>query len=117
MKSESTNRPRDLAAETIENHIIDEGLKPGDRLPSERDMLLLTTLKSETYPYLFIGFILETILANIVTADGNAVFATVMPVAIIGTCLAAINYMYEKRIDQAIALAGSGSNGGDSDGI
>jgi len=38
MKSESTNRPRDLAAETIENHIIDEGLKPGDRLPSERDM-------------------------------------------------------------------------------
>ena len=80
-------------------------------------MLLLTTLKSETYPYLFIGFVLETILANIVTADGNAVFATVMPVAIIGTCLAAINYMYEKKIDQAIAMAGSGSNGGESDGI
>jgi PTS system galactosamine-specific IIC component len=80
-------------------------------------MLLLTTLKPETYPYLFIGFIVECVLANIVTSDGTAVFANVLPVAVLGTALAAINYAYEKKIDETAAKISSVSNGGDSDGI
>lgn len=38
MKSEPKNSPRDFAAETIASYIIDNDLKPGKRLPSERDM-------------------------------------------------------------------------------
>lgn len=80
-------------------------------------MLLLTTLKPETYPYLFIGFIAESILASIVTADGDAVFSNVLPIAILGAALAAINYAYEKKIDETAAKVSAISDGGDHDGI
>jgi GntR family transcriptional regulator len=33
-----SNGPRDFATETIENFILESGLHPGDRLPSEREM-------------------------------------------------------------------------------
>ena len=68
-------------------------------------MLLLTTLKPETYPYLFIGFVMATFLK----------MPNVLPVAIIGTSLAAIDYMYQKRFDEQKAEAID--DGGDSDGI
>ena len=71
-------------------------------------MLLITMLKKETYPYLFLGFLMATFL----------VMPNVLPVAIAGADIAAINYAYEKRMDGASKSASmSAAEGAESNGI
>ena len=69
-------------------------------------MLLLTTLKPETYPYLALGFIMATFLT----------MPNVLPVAIAGAALAYIDYSHQKKLDDAVANAQL-NDGGDIDGI
>jgi PTS system galactosamine-specific IIC component len=72
-------------------------------------MLMLTTLKLDTAPYLMIGFVMATFL----------VLPNVLPVAIVGVALAFINYLHEKKMDGIAATAASSTylEGGDEDGI
>ncbi|MFV0361851.1 MAG: GntR family transcriptional regulator [Suipraeoptans sp.] len=46
--SESNQRPREEAIETLENYILGQSLKPGDRLPSERLMCDMWDLNRST---------------------------------------------------------------------
>ncbi len=69
-------------------------------------MLMLTMLKGETAPYVFLGFVLATFVE----------MPNVLPVAIVGCALAAIDYMHERRVGAAGA-ATTTSDGGDDDGI
>lgn len=70
-------------------------------------LLLMVTLRKENAPYLFLGFIMATFLD----------IPNVMPIAIAGVCLAYINFMYEKKIDDAAATVTIQDGGGDEDGI
>jgi len=70
-------------------------------------LLLMTTLRQENLPYLFVGFLMATFLT----------MPNVLPIAIAGAALAAINFMYEKKIDSALSQAVTPTDGGESDGI
>ena len=71
-------------------------------------LLLMVTLKGENLPYLFLGFIMATFLE----------MPNVLPIAITGACLAAINYTHEKKAGELEAkLANATVNGGEEDGI
>ena len=70
-------------------------------------MLMLTMLKGETTPYVFIGFVMATFIE----------MPNVLPVAIVGCALAYINYLYERRIDAASAATPARMEGDDEDGI
>ena len=69
-------------------------------------LLLMVTLKKQNAPYLFIGFIMATFLD----------MPNVLPIAIVGIALAAINFMYNKKIDDTAAKAVV-YDGGEEDGI
>ena len=69
-------------------------------------MLMLTTFKLETAPYLIIGFVMATFLA----------LPNVLPVALVGVALAFINYQHEKKAEVA-AASSTYLEGGDEDGI
>ena len=70
-------------------------------------LLLRVTLKKENAAYLFLGFIMATFLA----------MPNVLPIAIVGCSLAYINYLYEKKIDDASTMITLNEGGGDDDGI
>lgn len=70
-------------------------------------MLLMVTLKKDNAPYLFIGFVMATFLT----------LPNVLPVAIIGIVLAYINYMYDKRLDDAGSQVTISAEGDFEDGI
>ncbi len=70
-------------------------------------LLLMTTLRKENAPYLFVGFLMATFLN----------LPNVLPIAIAGAVLAAINFMYERKIDTIAAKEGPASNGGEHHGI
>ncbi|MDF9824762.1 PTS system galactosamine-specific IIC component [Breznakia sp. PF5-3] len=89
--------------ELIHGFEIAGGLLPAIGL----GLLLMVTLKKENAPYLFLGFIMATFL----------VMPNVMPIAIVGVCLAFINYMYEKKIDNASATVTVNDIGGEENGI
>lgn len=82
---------------------ISGGVLPGVGL----GLLLMTTLRKENLPYLFIGFLMATFLT----------LPNVLPIAIAGAALAGINFMYEKKIDDLAAKAKVASVGGEQDGI
>ena len=69
-------------------------------------LLLMVTLKKQNAPYLLIGFIMATFLD----------MPNVLPIAIVGIALAAINFMYNKKIDDTAAKAVV-YDGGEEDGI
>ena len=89
--------------ELIHGFSIAGGLLPAIGL----GMLLMVTLKGENMPYLFLGFVMATFLD----------MPNVMPVAIVGACFAAINYIYEKRMDALSSNVTINDVGGEEDGI
>lgn len=70
-------------------------------------LLLMVTLNKENAPYLFLGFVMATFLN----------LPNVLPIAIVGVCLAYINYMHEKKEDAASSMITVSDGGGDEDGI
>lgn len=70
-------------------------------------LLLMVTLNKDNAPYLFLGLIMATFLD----------MPNVLPIAIAGVSLAYINYMHEKKIDEASARITVSDFGGDDDGI
>lgn len=71
-------------------------------------LLLMVMMKKNNIAYLFLGFIMATFLD----------LPNVLPIAIVATALAYINYKHEKDADAVLAQAGAApSDGGDSDGI
>lgn len=67
-------------------------------------LLLMVMLKSSNIAYLFLGFIMATFLD----------LPNVLPIAIAAACLAYINFVHEKKADEAIAIASSSHS--DTDG-
>ena len=67
-------------------------------------LLLMVMLKSSNIAYLFLGFIMATFMN----------LPNVLPIAIAAVCLAYINFVHEKKGDDAIALATSSHS--DTDG-
>lgn len=67
-------------------------------------LLLMVMLKKENAPYLFIGFLIATFTK----------VTNVLPIAIAGIAIAYIDYMYNKRMDNAAPAVEGGS---DDDGI
>lgn len=90
---------------------LTDGLEiAGSMLPAVGlGMLLMVMLKSDNIAYLLLGFIMATFLD----------MPNVLPVAIVGGCLAWINYSHQKKEEEALQLASANSSaeGGDSDGI
>jgi len=70
-------------------------------------LLLMVSLNKENAPYLFLGFIMATFLN----------LPNVLPIAVVGVCLAYINYMHEKKTDEASAKITVNDFGGEEDGI
>ena len=70
-------------------------------------LLLMTTIRKENVPYLFIGFLMATFLT----------LPNVLPIAIAGAALAAINFMYERKIDNLASKTITNSTGGEHRGI
>lgn len=71
-------------------------------------LLLMVSLNKDNAPYLFLGFIMATFMN----------LPNVLPIAIAGVCLAYINFMHEKKVDEASAkIALSVADGGEEDGI
>lgn len=70
-------------------------------------LLLMVSLNKDNAPYLFLGFVMATFLD----------MPNVLPIAIVGVCLAYINYIYEKKVDEASAMITVSDAGGDEDGI
>lgn len=64
MLQEYRNRPRDEAAEKIEGYIAQHNLKPGDKLPSERDMSEMWGINRMTLRGAIQGMIFEGKLYN-----------------------------------------------------
>lgn len=70
-------------------------------------LLLMVSLNKDNAPYLFLGFVMATFLD----------MPNVLPIAIVGVCLAYINYIHEKKVDEASAMITVSDAGGDEDGI
>lgn len=70
-------------------------------------LLLMVSLNKENAPYLFLGFIMATFLD----------LPNVLPIAVVGVCLAYINYMHEKKVEESAAKITVNDFGGEEDGI
>ncbi len=70
-------------------------------------LLLMVSLNKDNAPYLFLGFVMATFMN----------LPNVLPIAITGVALAYINFMHEKKLDDASANIAVSVDGGDEDGI
>ena len=67
----------------------------------------MVSLNKENAPYLFLGFVMATFLD----------LPNVLPIAVVGVCLAYINYMHEKKVEESTAKITVNDFGGEEDGI